>query len=192
MKLYDVDLIKILPFFMRKDDFNVLFANYISELIRNASLNLNKLSLWGAIDNLNDEECNLFAWELNIDFYNKSDELSKKKEAIKTGLKSKMSACTKSALQRALETYSGFKGEIKIFEWFDVNLPFNHYYISLKNPGLFDLDGILKVINNANRASSVLDKIIIDVDRAVNLNVGICVIKSANITVDMRCEIEEE
>ena len=191
MKLNDVDLLKILPFFMRKDDFNVLFANYISELIRSASLNLNKLSLWNAIDKLNDEECDLFAWELNIDFYKNSDELSKKKEALKTGLKSKMAACTKSALQRALETYSGFKGEINILEWFDLNLPFNHYYINLKNPGCFDLDGILKVINNANRASSVLDGIIVDIDRAVNLNFGICVIKSADITVDMRCETEE-
>lgn len=188
MKLCDVNIIKILPFFMRKDEFNRFFANYISALIKNSSFNLNKLSVWNAIDKLDDEECDLLAWELNLDYYSKFDSLSKKQTALKTGLKSKMKACTKSALQQALETYSGIKGEIKVFEWFDCNLPFNHYYINLINPGKYDLDSILRIVNSSNRASAVLEGIKVDIDKSVNTNIGVCVVKSSDITVDMRFE----
>ena len=188
MKLYDVDIIKILPFFMRKDNFNAFFADYISALIKNYSLNFDKLSVWNAIDKLNDEECDLFAWELNLDYYNKSDNLSKKQLVLKTGLKSKMTACTKSALQQALETYLGYTGKIKVLEWFDCNLSFNHYYINLINPGKYDLDGILRIVNSSNRASAILDGIKVDIDKSVNTNIGVCVVKSSDITVDMCCE----
>lgn len=190
MKLYDVDIIKILPFFMRKDNFNTFFANYISALIKSSSFKLNKLSVWNAIDKLDDEECDLFAWELNLDYYNKSDSLSKKRTLLKTGLKSKMTACTKSALQQALETYSGNAGKIKVLEWFDCNLPFSHYYINLINPGEYDLDGILRIVNSSNRASAVLDGIKVDINKSVNTNIGVCVVKSSDITVDMCCEAD--
>lgn len=190
MKLYDVDIIKLLPFFMRKDKFNAFFANYISALIRNSAFNLNKLSVWNAIDKLDDEECDLLAWELNLDYYNKYDSLSKKQTVLKTGLKSKMTACTKSALQQALETYSGYTGDIKVLEWFNCNLPFNHYYINLINPGEYNLDGILRIVNSSNRASAVLEGLKVDIDKSINTNVGVCVVKSADLTVDMRCEAD--
>ncbi len=188
MKLSTVDVIKLLPFFMRKDKFNVFFANYISALIRNSSLNLNKLSVWNAIDELSEEECDNFAWELNLDYYPKTDSLSKKREHLKTGLKAKMTACTKAALQQTLETYSGNKSDIRVLEWFDVSLPFNHYYINIKNPGEYNIDGIMRVINSSSRASAVLDGIIVDVEKTVDMKIGFCVVKSADMAVDMRCE----
>ena len=112
MKIYDVDIIKLLPYFMQKDDFNIFFAKFLSEIIKRSSQNLNKLSVWNMIDSLDDEECDLFAWELNINFYSKYYSLDKKRTMLKTGLKTKMSACTKSALEQALKEYSNYGGEL--------------------------------------------------------------------------------
>lgn len=187
MKIYDVDIIKLLPYFMQKDDFNIFFAKYLSEIIKSSSQNLNKLSVWNTIDSLDDEECDLFAWELNINFYSKYYSLDKKRTMLKTGLKTKMSACTKSALEQVLKEYSNYGGEFNIIEWYDSdNISFNHYKLELVNPGVYDISDILKILNSINRKSAILDGFDVKVNKSVNINVGTCVIKSSAKTFDMR------
>lgn len=186
MKLYDVDVTKILPAFMRKDSFNLFLSNYISEIIKEHSKNLKKLSVWNFINELNDEECDLFAWELNLNFYNTTDSLTIKRNNINSAINSKLQGCTPKAIEKALQSYAKSGGTVNVIEWFQSNNNFNSFYIELCNPGIFDLNQFLKTLSKIVRKSSVLKGLIIREKFNSELYVACCAKKETK----RRFEIE--
>lgn len=185
MQIYNVELLKLLPVFMRQDAFNVSFAKYLSSFLQSTALNLHKLSIWNAIDQLNDSECDMIAWELNIDFYSKNDSVEQKRQNLQAGLKSKMTACTRDAIQQALQEHLSYKGNIVIREWFENNSAFNHYSIAIYNPGIYEIDKITKVLDSIGRKSSILDKLEVNVSRETMLYTGAFITKYSNKRFEM-------
>lgn len=185
MQIYNVELLKLLPVFMREDAFNVSFARYLSSFLQSTAVNLHKLSIWNAIEQLNDSECDMLAWELNIDFYSKQDSISVKRQNLKAGLKSKMNACTRDALQQALQEHSGYSGNIVIKEWFENNSTFNHYSIAIYNPGRYEADKIVKVLDSIGRKSAILDKLEVNFTREATLYTGAYITKSSTKRFEM-------
>lgn len=188
MQIYDIDLIKLLPIFMRKDKFNICLATYLNLIIQKHSGNLNKLSIWNAIDELNEKECDMLAWELNLDYYSKKDTLERKRFNIKTGIQFKMNACTKSTIEKALYEYSGYSGEIYLNEWFDNNRQFNHYTITLNNPGIYNAVQMINVIKSIGRKSAILDNITVHINRDMTYFIGTHIIKSSKKVIDIKSE----
>lgn len=180
MQIYDVDIIKLLPMFMRQDKFNIYLAKYLNGLLRETALNLNKLAIWNAIDQLNEEECDMLAAEMNIEYYSASDSIEEKHYNIKMGIKSKLQACTRSTIEKALREYSGYSGEIKIKEWFENENQFNHYKIAISNPGIYDAKKLVKALDYIGRKSSVLDGLEINIDRQSTMFFGALTTKSSN------------
>lgn len=166
MKIYDVDLLKLIPVFMRKDSFNIYLSIYLNSIIQNASKNINKLSIWNTIDELNDEECDIVAKELNLDFYRVSETLTEKHFKLKTGIQTKMSFCTKTSLQKALETYYRDAWNMEIIEWFEFDGKPFHFKIFATIPesqpvNQSVLDDIKLQVERFKNMRSILDEVLL-------------------------------
>lgn len=159
MKLNDIDVIKLLPIFMRKDKFNMFLSQYMSDLIKQALPNMDNLSVFNRIDKLNDEECDLLAWELNIDYYEKSLNLDEKHKTLKSAFSIKSTPNTKYAVEKILENELGEGVKVSIVEWFEENLPVNHFYVVIKSQKKYDNNKIMKIINSVVRKTAICDEI---------------------------------
>lgn len=158
MKLNDIDVIKLLPLFMRKDKFNVFLAQYMSDLVKEVSLNIDKFSVFNCIDKLDDEECDLLAWELNIDYYEKSLNLDEKHKILNSAF-STSTPNTKYAVEKILENELGEGVKVSVVEWFEENLPVNHFFVVIKSQKEYDSNKIMKIINSFVRKTAICDEI---------------------------------
>lgn len=69
MKLADVDVLKLVPEFMRKDEAVLGLAAAVNKLIKEPGGKIKTARVWDQIDNLTSEQLDELAYELDIDWY---------------------------------------------------------------------------------------------------------------------------
>ena len=160
MKLNDIDLIKLLPQFMRDDVAVRGLSAGINEVVRDLAESLKLLSTWDYIDQLSEVELDELAWELNIQWYDTGATLEVKRNLIKNSDKVFQRLGTKWAVENIINTYFG-EGHVE--EWFEYGGEPGHFRVLSPNPSLNDegLFDFLNLLNKVKRASAKLDGVII-------------------------------
>lgn len=129
MKIDDLQLLQLLPGFMREDEAAIALSKAVSRLFSEPGAHIKAMRVWDKIDELTDAECDELAWELDIDWYDSSATLSQKRETIKDAQKIKRKRGTKWAVERLISIYFGTG---YVMEWYDVPEanPFDFYVLT--------------------------------------------------------------
>lgn len=116
MRLSTADILKLVPEFMRDDEAVIGLATAVNKLIRDPGGRAKTLRVWDQIDQLNDEQLDELAYELDIDWYTSSLPLENKRAVVKISDLVHSRRGTKWAVEQLISAYfsQGF-----VMEWSD-------------------------------------------------------------------------
>ena len=107
MQLKDVDIGKLVPDFM-KDDATVQALNETLEsVVKKLANDMKRLSVWGNMQKLSDEELDAIAYEFDIPWYNKSYTKDKKINIIQNNVALIKKLGTPATMQTIIEDIFG-------------------------------------------------------------------------------------
>lgn len=174
MKLSNIEVLKLIPQFMRDDDAVRGLAAAIDKIVPDLAQSLSSLSTWDHIDSMSDAELDALAWELNIPWYDTTSTLSIKREVVKNSDKVYKRIGTKWAVENIIKTYFG---DGYIMEWFEYEGEPGHFRVYSSNPSLNNerLTEFLDLLNKTKRASAKLDGISITLDAELVLATGVAI-----------------
>lgn len=181
MNLENVDIIRLLPVFMRDDEAVVALSKAINELIRGPGSEIKRLREWDQIDNMSAAELDEMAWEMSLEWYDPTVGIESKRATLKAARALKEKAGTKWAVVEAVRAAYGVAPEIS--EWFEYNGTPDHFRVKLNAAGSFDFDRIMRAINYVKRASAKLDEVELATTEHQNLYVGMTVVSVMTIEV---------
>lgn len=119
MKVSNLDFIRLLPAFMRDDEAAIALSKAMNQLIGEPGGRIPSIRTWDEVDNLNENECDELAWELDIDWYDSTGmSLAEKRETIKLAQQIKRKRGTKWAVERLISAYFG---EGYVMEWYETD-----------------------------------------------------------------------
>ena len=184
MDVRDVDLIRLLPAYMRKDKFNIGLAKALSIQLQKTAVRMELLSIWDHVDELPEALLDELAWSLHIDWYDKGAELGVKRALVKNSDLVHMRLGTPWAVEQVISDYFGH-GEMR--EWWEYNGDPHHFKILSTNPRITndDIDRFLRILNVVKRASSWLDAILITLTGEMYLYAGTAVRTTIHEVHDM-------
>lgn len=151
MKLENVEIVKLLPPWMRQDEANAALSRSASSLFQDPAKRIKQLRIWDKIDELDDEMLDELAWELNIDWYSSAMEISKKRATIKVAHLIMEKRGTKWAVEQLISAYFG-TGYVK--EWFEYGGDPYMFRVLTTNPDIGD-DGMAGFFKQVDVAKSV-------------------------------------
>lgn len=170
MKLSDADILQLLPVFMRDDDAVRAFAKAVNALIRGPGGEIKRLREWDQIDNMTSSELDEVAWEMSLEWYDKTVDIENKRATIKAATLLKEKAGTKWAVTEAVKAVYGVKPVIS--EWFEYDGDPGHFRAKVEANKGFDFGKILKAINYVKRASAHLDTVEMTTTESLDLFIG--------------------
>ena len=172
MKLNDIELIKLLPQFMRDDVSVKGLAVGADQVVKDLTASVRVLSTWDHIDELSESELDELAWELNIQWYDHSAGIDVKRGLIKNSDKVFQRLGTKWAVENIISTYFG-EGHVE--EWFEYGGDPGHFRVLSPNPSLNNerLTEFLNLLDKVKRASAKLDEIIITLAAQAHMVAGV-------------------
>lgn len=151
MKLENVEIVKLLPPWMRQDEANAALSRSASSLFQEPAKRIKQLRIWDKIDELDDDMLDELAWELNIDWYSSAMEISKKRATIKVAHLIMEKRGTKWAAEQLISAYFG-TGYVK--EWFEYGGDPYMFRVLTTNPDIGD-DGMAGFFKQVDVAKSV-------------------------------------
>ena len=172
MRLNDLDLIRLLPQFMRDDDAVKGLAAGINAIIPSLSAGCETMSTWDHIDSLGEEELDELAWELNILWYDYNATIAVKRDIVRNSDKVWRYIGTKWAVENVIKSYFG-NGHIE--EWFEYGGEPGRFRVYSSNPSLNAerLSEFLNILEKVKRASAKLDTILITLSGELKLSSGV-------------------
>ena len=131
IKLDDVDVLKLVPEFMRNDAAVQGLAAAVNSLIKAPGARIKTARVWDQIDRLTDAQLDELAYELDIDWYDKDLPLENKRALVKSADLVHSRRGTKWAVEQVLIDTFG-SGTVK--EWYDYNGQPFHFRVSTDYP----------------------------------------------------------
>lgn len=164
MKISDLDFLRLLPTFMRDDKAIVALSKAMDQLVGNRSKRLKILRIWDQIYNLNEQECDELAWELDVDWYDSVMPLERKHTALKSALQVKRKRGTKWAVEELIKVAFGSGN---VIPWFEYNgCPF---WFKIATQETLTKEGMAYFLYMIDKVKSVRDRIeMIEVTRRIN------------------------
>lgn len=157
MKLESLDFRKMLPAWMREDEYNIALAEAINEVLADPLSRVKTLRTWDQIDNLTSEELDELAWENNIDWWESGWDIETKRANIKEATKINEKRGTKYSVERILESVFGTG---TVIEWFEYDGDPYHFKVTAQGDLTEErLAKFRKLIEITKPARSVLDSI---------------------------------
>ncbi len=158
MKLEDVDLLKMLPSFMKEDKFDRLLAIAMSNLFRTWELDSRRAVIVGQIDYLTEGELDQLAKDQNIFWYQYFAPIQIKRAVIKEAPLVFNRLGTVWAVERVMNQY--FENT-ELFEWFDYEGEPNHFKFETCDTEILksDIYAFLSILDKVKRKSQWLDEI---------------------------------
>lgn len=158
MKIDDVDVLKLVPEFMRKDEAVLGLAAAVNGLIKDPGKRIKTARVWDQIDNLTDAELDELAYELDIDWYDPAFPIENKRAIVKSADLVHSRRGTKWSVEQVLVDTFG-SGTVK--EWYDYGGKPFHFRVSTNYP--LDTQDIVeqfrKAVAVAMPCRAVLDSI---------------------------------
>lgn len=191
MKLENFNLLKMLPHWMKKDEFDAALADAITDVLSDPASRVRALRTWDQIDCLSSEDLDELAWELNIDWWRSDWPLQTKRDVIKTAQAIINKRGTKWAVEQLVISAYGI-GEAT--EWFDEEggIPY-HFTLRTNAPSTEEgMEILLSMIDKVKPARSVLDEIIFSGDLKTKVYADVA-LRSAtnNVILDSRHDTAE-
>ena len=174
MKLEDVEILKLLPYWMREDESVQGLAAGSDEVTKALTAKINLLSRWDKLDQLSEQELDEMAWELNIQWYDSTASIEAKRSVIRNSDLVYAKLGTSYAVEQIVTSYFG-SGEVR--EWFEYGGKPHHFKVLSSNPDLVNnnLQLFLKLLGVVKRRSSWLDAILISLTGEMFLYTGFAV-----------------
>lgn len=172
MKLEQIDLVKLLPEFMRGDRANKGLAAGTNIVLRDVATKAKLLTVWNRIDNMTDEQLDELAWELNVEWYKSTADIQTKRAIIKSSDKVHAKLGTKWAVEQIITDYFG-SGAVR--EWWEYGGEPYHFKVFSTNPGLVNEhhEEFLAMLEVVKRKSAWLDAVIISLTGEMNIFAGV-------------------
>lgn len=172
MKLEQIDLVKLLPEFMRGDRANNGLAAGTNIVLRDVATKAKLLTVWNRIDNMTDEQLDELAWELNVEWYKSTADIQTKRAIIKSSDKVHAKLGTKWAVEQIITDYFG-SGAVR--EWWEYGGEPYHFKVFSTNPGLVNEhhEEFLAMLEVVKRKSAWLDAVIISLTGEMNIFAGV-------------------
>lgn len=163
MNIYELDLMELLPQYMREDKTaqGIVYAvtNVFKEIVIN---NINKCSIYGKIDTLDESMLDELAWQFNIPEYIPTLNLTTKRTIIKNCLLMHRQRGTVAAVEKVIADVFG-NGYVE--EWFDYDKskPY-HFKVHTTNASTTDamIAEFEKLVASTQNVRSVLEAVIIE------------------------------
>ena len=184
MRLIDIETLKILPAFMRADPANQGLSAGVDEVIKLLMSFEAHLSTWTAIDDMDHEELDELAWELNIPWYDPEATEVVKREIIKKSDLIQQKLGTKWAVEDVFITYFG---DAVLEEWWEYNGEPGHFRIKTTNPTVTNenLNKCLAIVSKVKRLSAYLDGIYVELTGSCDLFMGVAYHEVSFDTIQM-------
>ncbi len=172
MKLEQIDLVKLLPEFMRGDRANRGLAAGANIVLRDVATKAKLLTVWNRIDSMTDEQLDELAWELNVEWYKSTADIQTKRAIIKSSDKVHAKLGTKWAVEQIITDYFG-SGAVR--EWWEYGGEPYHFKVFSTNPGLVNEhhEEFLAMLEVVKRKSAWLDAVIISLTGEMNIFAGV-------------------
>lgn len=135
MRLSEIDILKLLPNFMKDDEANIALAKAVNKLVAEPGSKYKQQRLWDQIDNLDHKELDELAWEFNVDWYSSALDLQTKREIIKISDQVHKKRGTKWAVEQLISAYFG-PGYVQ--EWFEYDGPPFEFKVLTTNKAVTD------------------------------------------------------
>lgn len=84
MSIFNPNMAKLLPKFMKADETDVALSHAMDVLLAKPANKSKILRKWDQIDNMNDAQLDEMAWEFNVDWWDSSFSLETKRSVIRT------------------------------------------------------------------------------------------------------------
>lgn len=157
MRLTNADIKKLLPLFMRDDEFVNALADAINDIF--ARVDTAKLRTWDHLDALDHAELDELAWELNVLWYNAAGTLKQKREQIRTSDEVWRTLGTRHAVETVVSQLF-IKGTV--LEFWEAGLEPHHFSVEVYSPEALTPAGekeFRRILEIVKRKSQILDNV---------------------------------
>ena len=171
MNTQNVDIVKLLPAFMRDDCAARGLSAPLSDMVQEISATLDLLSTWDHLDTLPENDLDELAWEINLLWYNKAASMGIKRSIVRNGFLTHSKLGTKWAVENVIATYFGV-GIIR--EWWEYAGDPGHFKVLSTNPTITNerLDEFLLLLEKTKRLTAKLDGVFITLTNKLYLYFG--------------------
>lgn len=161
MKLQNLDFCQLLPTFMRPDPANQALASGMDKIIPRIAAQVQLLSTWDHIHELDEADLDQLAWELNILWYDYSADIHVKRDLVKNSDLVYRRLGTKWAAESVIRSYFT-RGHIT--EWFEYDGKPGTFRIRATAQGITQekIDRFISLLKKVKRASAQLERMEID------------------------------
>lgn len=176
MKLSEVNLTKMLPAFMKEDQYDVLFAEAFSNLFKKLSLETNRIVIIGQVDSLNEAELDQLAYDMNIFWYNTQVDISIKRQLIKNSNLVFSRLGTVWAVESVINDYLP---NTELQEWFDYGGEPHHFRLITNDTAVLtsQIKLFIEILEKIKRKSQWLEQIILQLRAQGQLYPGIGILE---------------
>lgn len=182
MLLRDVDLLRLIPAFMRDDMNAAAFAYALNSKIAEVTSSIMHIKLYSRIDSLSEEILDELAWQFNVVEYRPDYDISIKRELIKGCMQSHYKRGTVAAVEEAVQKIFG---DAVIEEWFDYGGNPYHFKVRTSNTGATDemIQEVTKIVKETQNVRSYLEEVIVEIIQSMNMYIGCKVIIMDNVSL---------
>jgi phage tail P2-like protein len=182
MDLKTVDVLALQTKHMQQDEAVRGYSAALTPQVRKLAGEIGLASIYARIDQLPEAVLDILAWQFNVLWYDISETIEAKRQAIKQSIDIHRIKGTPAAIERVIEIYFG-DGQVE--EWFQYGGTPGHFRITTTNPSATSEKAILlqTAIKAVKRYTSVLDSVTIDTSYDNRLYVGFAVQTVSEITV---------
>ena len=158
MRLTDCTFKNLLPLFMRQEKDNLALANGLNEVIRYIGENITLCSDWGVIDRLPEEFLDELAWELDIEWYDRSADIEVKRSLVKNSDIVHSKYGTKAAIIKVVGDYYD---DAVVTEWFEYGGEPGHFKVEVLSEDMHIVipEEFIDLINKVKRQSAIFDSV---------------------------------
>lgn len=157
MRLSTVITKKLMPLFMRADQFDVSLCEGIDLLAKDAyGRILEKLQFWQHFDAMTEEQLDEAAEELKVHWYRYDANVEMKRKIIQNAKVIKRKIGTPYAIEEVLQIY--FQ-DAHLIEWWEYGGTRKHFKIQTYNTSTIneDADAFMAVLDRIKRKATILD-----------------------------------
>lgn len=120
MKIQDLDILRLMPSFMKSDEQAVKNARLMEIALKILRQDVDKCGIYYRISELPEEIIDELAWQFHVDFYDATLPLQKKRDLVEQSMQVHMIKGTPRAVEMVLE--AAFD-ESWVIEWFNYGGP---------------------------------------------------------------------
>lgn len=157
MRLTDLEFSRLLPSWMRGDLADAALSAGTDLAVRGVAPQLDRLTVWGVLDDLPDEYLDELAWALDVDWYDSGAPHATKADLVRRSDLVHARLGTVDALSSVVASYFGV-GRVR--EWFDYAGDPHHFKVFVTDPSVTEDENLVRfldMLGKTKRLSSKFD-----------------------------------